>query len=60
MRAEEEMDGIQEQEEEFELRERKRWLFFGLPFTFTTYRLTNKKLTWLKLPMTGPMIPPKN
>ena len=45
MRAEEEMDGIQEQEEEFELRERKRWLFFGLPFTFTTYRLTNKKLT---------------
>lgn len=45
MRAEEEMDGIQEQEEEFDLRERKRWLFFGLPFTFTTYRLTNKKLT---------------
>lgn len=25
-------------------KERKRWLFFGLPFTFTTYRLTNKKL----------------
>lgn len=25
--------------------ERKRWLFFGLPFTFTTYTLTNKKLT---------------
>lgn len=38
-------DNYQEQEEEFELRERKRWLFFGLPFTFTTYRLTNKKLT---------------
>ena len=31
--------------EEFELRERKRWLFFGLPFTFTSYILTNKKLT---------------
>ena len=39
MRAEEEMDGIQEQEEEFELRERKRWLFFGLPFTFIRFLL---------------------
>ena len=34
-----------EAEEPFELRERKRWLFFGLPFTFTTYTLSNKKLT---------------
>lgn len=25
--------------------ERKRWGFFGLPFTFTTYTLTPKKLT---------------
>lgn len=25
-------------------RERKRWLFFGLPFTFTKYTLTNRKL----------------
>lgn len=25
--------------------ERKRWGFFGLPFTFTTYTLTDKKLT---------------
>lgn len=25
--------------------ERKRWGFFGLPFTFTTYTLTAKKLT---------------
>ena len=24
--------------------ERKRWLLFGLPFTFTTYTLQNKKL----------------
>ena len=24
--------------------ERKRWLFFGLPFTFTKYTLTNKKI----------------
>lgn len=29
----------------FEITERKRWLFFGLPFTFTTYTLTNKKIT---------------
>ena len=34
-----------EAEEPFELRERKRWAFFGLPFTFTTYTLSNKKLT---------------
>lgn len=25
--------------------ERKRWLLFGLPFTFTVYTLQNKKLT---------------
>lgn len=29
----------------FKVTERKRWIFFGLPFTFTTYTLTNKKLT---------------
>ena len=34
-----------ESEEPFELCERKRWAFFGLPFTFTTYTLSNKKLT---------------
>lgn len=27
------------------IEERKRWLFFGLPFTFTTYVLSEKKLT---------------
>jgi len=26
------------------MEERKRWLLFGLPFTFTKYTLTNKKL----------------
>lgn len=45
MRTERETDNLQEQEDAFELRERKRWLFFGLPFTFTTYQLTNRKLT---------------
>ena len=27
------------------IQERKRWLFFGLPFTFTTYIFDNRKLT---------------
>lgn len=31
--------------EPFSVTERKRWLFLGLPFTFTTYTLTNKKIT---------------
>ena len=26
------------------VRERKRWLFFGIPWTFTKYILTEKKL----------------
>lgn len=30
------------------IKERKRWLFFGLPFTFTTYRLGGKALTLRK------------
>ena len=33
-----------EDSEPFTLTERRRWLFFGLPFTFTTYTLTEKKL----------------
>ena len=35
----------EEPQDDFEVRERKRWTFFGLPFTFTTYTLTPKKLT---------------
>lgn len=27
------------------IQEKKRWLFFGLPFTFTTYLLNDRKLT---------------
>ena len=36
-------DGM-EDSEPFTLTERRRWLFSGLPFTFTTYTLTEKKL----------------
>lgn len=37
-------DEIEQPVEDFEWKERRRWLFFGLPFTFTTYTLTPKKL----------------
>jgi uncharacterized membrane protein YdbT with pleckstrin-like domain len=30
------------------IKERKRWLLFGLPFTFTTYSLSSKSLTLRK------------
>ncbi len=28
-----------------EFKERKRWVFFGLPFTFTTYTVTEEMIT---------------
>lgn len=37
-------DEIEQPEEDFAWTERKRLLFFGLPFTFTTYTLSPKKL----------------
>lgn len=40
-------DQMQEEQDtlNISITERKRWTFFGLPFTFTTYTLTGKKLT---------------
>lgn len=35
---------LREEGEALTCTERKRWLFFGLPFTFTTYTLTDRKL----------------
>lgn len=41
-----EMDRKKEREgKKMEFKERKRWLFFGLPFTFTTYTVTEDMLT---------------
>lgn len=40
--------GQEEQDQDtikISITERKRWAFLGLPFTFTTYTLTPKKLT---------------
>lgn len=34
-----------ERADEAPIRERRRWLFFGLPLSFTTYALNRKKLT---------------
>lgn len=36
---------VTEDAQELNVEERRRWLFFALPFTFTVYHLTNKKLT---------------
>ena len=37
--------GAPERAGETSIRERRRWLFFGLPLSFTTYSLNRKKLT---------------
>ncbi len=39
-----ETDTVQDRENAL-IEERKRWTFFGLPFTFTTYSFNEKKLT---------------
>lgn len=41
----EEMRDIEEKEDAREYEERKRWLFFGLPFTFTKYTVNERVIT---------------
>ncbi len=43
--SEEKQERTETPEEEVVVEERKRWGFFGLPFTFTVYRMNQKKLT---------------
>lgn len=43
--SEQPMDRAEEVVASVQIEERKRWIFFGLPFTFTTYVMNNKKLT---------------
>ncbi len=46
MENNQEKQGQEEQDTiKISITERKRWTFLGLPFTFTTYTLTPKKLT---------------
>ena len=40
-----EVQDIEEREEVREYVERKRWLFFGLPFTFTKYTVNERVIT---------------
>lgn len=43
--SEEKLERTEPAEETAVVEERKRWGFFGLPFTFTVYRMNQKKLT---------------
>ncbi len=43
--SDEKLERTETAEESVVVEERKRWGFFGLPFTFTVYRMNHKKLT---------------
>ena len=43
--SEEKLRNTEETDVTVVVQERKRWGFFGLPFTFTVYRMNEKKLT---------------
>ena len=43
--SEEKLERTETAEDSVVVEERKRWGFLGLPFTFTVYRMNQKKLT---------------